>query len=107
MIIFLKACNKNSCSYVLTWSRGSAVGIATGYFPNVRRIGLPVPEGSRIVSTRQRPYRFWSPFNLLSNGYRGPGIKRPGLEADYLPPTSAEANQTWICTSTPPYAFMA
>jgi hypothetical protein len=27
--------------------------------------------------------------------------KRPGREADYSPPTSAEVNNTWIYTSTP------
>jgi hypothetical protein len=34
-------------------------------------------------------------------------VKRPGREADHLPPTSAEVQKTWIYTSTPPYAFMA
>jgi hypothetical protein len=31
-----------------------------------------------------------------------PGVKRPGREADHLPPTSAEVKQTWVYTSTPP-----
>jgi hypothetical protein len=35
-----------------------------------------------------------------------PGVKRPGREADHLPPTSAEVNNTWIYTSTPPYIFV-
>jgi hypothetical protein len=35
------------------------------------------------------------------------GVKRPGHEADHLPPTSAEVKKMWIYTSTPPYAFMA
>jgi hypothetical protein len=34
-----------------------------------------------------------------------PEIERPGLEADHSPPTSAEAKNTWIYTSTPPYVF--
>jgi hypothetical protein len=36
-----------------------------------------------------------------------PGVKRPGREADNSPPTSAQVKKTWVCTSTPPYAFMA
>jgi hypothetical protein len=35
------------------------------------------------------------------------GVKRPGGEVDHSPPTSAEVKETWIYTSTPPYAFMA
>jgi hypothetical protein len=35
------------------------------------------------------------------------GLKRPGLEADHSPPTSAEVKKTWIYTSIPTYAFMA
>jgi hypothetical protein len=30
------------------------------------------------------------------------GIKRPGREADHLPPSSAEVNNTWSYTSTNP-----
>jgi hypothetical protein len=37
----------------------------------------------------------------------GAVVKRPGREADHSPPTSAEVKNTWIYTSTPPYAFMA
>jgi hypothetical protein len=35
------------------------------------------------------------------------GIKRPGREADYLPPSSAEVKSAWSYTSTPQYVFMA
>jgi hypothetical protein len=34
------------------------------------------------------------------------GVKRPGGEADYSPPTSAEFKETWIYTSPPPYVFL-
>jgi hypothetical protein len=27
-------------------------------------------------------------------------------EAEHSPPTNAEVKKMWICTSTPPYAFM-
>jgi hypothetical protein len=36
-----------------------------------------------------------------------PGIKRPGREADYSPPTSAMVKITWVFTSSPLYTFMA
>jgi hypothetical protein len=36
------------------------------------------------------------------------GVKRPGSEADYSPPSSAEVKNAWSYTSTPPkYVFMA
>jgi hypothetical protein len=30
------------------------------------------------------------------------GVKRPGREADHLPPSSAEVKNAWSYTSTPP-----
>jgi hypothetical protein len=35
-----------------------------------------------------------------------PGVKQLGHEADHSPPTSAEVNNMWIYTSTPPYVFI-
>jgi hypothetical protein len=35
------------------------------------------------------------------------GGKAVGHETDHSPPASAEVKKMWICTSTPPYAFMA
>jgi hypothetical protein len=35
------------------------------------------------------------------------GVKRPELDADHSPPSSAENKNTWGYTSTPQYAFMA
>jgi hypothetical protein len=34
------------------------------------------------------------------------GIKRSGREANHSPPSSAEINNAWKCTSTPQYVFM-
>jgi hypothetical protein len=34
-------------------------------------------------------------------------VKRPGREADHLPPSGAEVKNEWSYTSTPQYAFMA
>jgi hypothetical protein len=36
-----------------------------------------------------------------------PGVKRPGREADQLPPSRAEVKSSWGYTSTPQYVFMA
>jgi len=36
-----------------------------------------------------------------------PEVKRPGREADRLPPCSAEVKKSWKFTSTPQYVFMA
>jgi hypothetical protein len=41
----------------------------------------------------------------MGTGDLSPEVKRPGLEADHSPPTSAEVKKMWIYTSTPPYAF--
>jgi len=34
------------------------------------------------------------------------GVKRPGREADHVPPSSAEVESAWNCTTTSPYVFM-
>jgi hypothetical protein len=36
----------------------------------------------------------------------GSGVKRPGREADHSPPSSADVNNAWNYTSTPPYIFV-
>jgi hypothetical protein len=36
-----------------------------------------------------------------------PGVKRPGREANHLPPSSAEVKNAWSYTSTTQYVFMA
>jgi hypothetical protein len=35
------------------------------------------------------------------------GVKQLGLEASHQPPVSAKVKNMWICTSAPPYLFMA
>jgi hypothetical protein len=52
-------------------SRDSAVGIATGYGLDDRRVGVRVPVGVRCFLSPRRRDRFWGPPSLLSNGCRG------------------------------------
>jgi hypothetical protein len=56
---------------ILSRSRDTSVGIATGYGLDDRGVGVRAPVGSRIFSSPRRPDRPWSPPNLLSNGYLG------------------------------------
>jgi hypothetical protein len=83
-------------------SRGSSVGIATGYGLDVREV-VPVPVGSRIftsVSARQALGPTQLSIQWVS-GARSPRLMRPGLEADHSFPTSAEVKKTWIYTPIP------
>jgi hypothetical protein len=61
----------------LQTGRDSAVGIATGYGLDDRRVGVRVPVEARIFSSPCRPDRLWGPPILVSNGYQGsfPGGK--------------------------------
>jgi hypothetical protein len=83
--------------------------MVTGYGPDGRRIGVRVPAGdiflfptpSRPILGLIQPPIEWIP------GALSPGVKRMGCKSDHSPPTSAEAKNAWIYTSTSPYAFMA
>jgi hypothetical protein len=49
------------------------------------------PRGNKFICSD----RLWSSPSLLSSGYPGlfPGVKRPGREADHLPPSSTEVKE--------------
>jgi hypothetical protein len=49
-------------------SGDSAVGIATDYGLDDRRVGVRIPVGSRIFTFPQCPDRLWGPPSLLSIG---------------------------------------
>ena len=61
-----------------------------------------IPVGGEIFRTC--PDRPWGPPSLLYNGYRvfPRGKKRPGLDADPSPPSSAVVKRGQSYTSTPP-----
>jgi hypothetical protein len=58
---------------------------------------------SRPTLASNQPPIQWVP------GVLSPRVKRPALETDHSPPTSAEVKKMWTYeyASTPPYAFMA
>jgi hypothetical protein len=89
-------------------SQDGVVGIVTGYRLDGQGVGVGVLVGSRTFCSPRHPDRLWGPPNLIfRGGGLSPGVKRPGLEADHSPPTSAEVKKTWVYTSTSPYVFMA
>jgi hypothetical protein len=83
------------------------VGIATGYRLDSRKVG--VWRGGKIflhsMSSRLALGPTQPPIEWVLRTL-SPGVKRLGREADHSPPTSAEVKNMWICTSTPPWAFM-
>jgi hypothetical protein len=78
----------------------SVVAIVTGYMLDDRE----------VISSSSGVKNFH--FSMLSRPALGStqwvlGLKWQGHEADHLPQTSSEVKKMWICTSTPPYIFMA
>jgi hypothetical protein len=74
------------------------------------RAGRPRGWSSRFFTSPRRPHRLWGPPQPPIQwvpGALSPEVKRPGREADHLPPTSAEIKKMWIYTSIPPYTLMA
>jgi hypothetical protein len=84
---------------IITRSRNSVVGIATGYGLDYRGVGVPSP--GRVKNFL---------FSMASRPALGPtqppiqwvrGVKRPGHEADHSLPTSAEVKKMWIYNPLP------
>jgi hypothetical protein len=84
-------------------SRGSSVGITTGYRLDERRIrsssagmvnSFILFASSRLAVGPTQHHIQWVPGTL------SPGLMPPGREADHSPPTSAEVEIIWISTST-------
>jgi hypothetical protein len=83
-------------------SRGSIVGIATGYGLDDHGVGSSSPGrvNNFLYSKSTRPALGSTQLPIQWV----PTVKLPGREADHSPPASAEAKKMWIYTSTPPYA---
>jgi hypothetical protein len=87
----------------------SLVGMVTGNEQDNQGVRVRVPVDPKIfssTSSRLAPGSTQLPIQLVP-GALSPGVKRPGLEADHLPLTSAKVKKMCIYTSTPPYAVMA
>jgi hypothetical protein len=88
-------------------SRGSAVGIATGYGFDDRVVGGQKFSLHHVVQTSSGTYP--ASYPMGSVGF-SPGVKRPGGEAHHLPQASAKVKKIpqasakvkkiWIYTST-------
>jgi hypothetical protein len=72
-------------------------------------LGFKSSYSKRFFSSQKRPDRLRGPPSLLFNAYWDsfPGVKRPGPEVNYSPPSSAEVKTESIYTSSPLHAFMA
>jgi hypothetical protein len=86
----------------------SVVSIARGYDLDDQGVRVRVPMGARIffTSSRQALCPIQHPIQWVPRAL-SLGVKRPGLEADHSPQSSAEVKKMWIYTSTPPYVSMA
>jgi hypothetical protein len=102
--LILQCCGKNTN----ITNRGSAVGIATGYGLDDRRVRVPAPVRSTTITSVYYSDPFWGPTSLGPHGYWRilPECNAVRAETGHSPPTGAEVKKTWTCTSTPTYAFM-
>jgi hypothetical protein len=83
-------------------SRGSAVGIVTGYGLDDRGVGVLVP----VFSISSRPaLRPTQPMKWALEALPL-GVQCQRRQAYTSPPTSAGVKKTWISTTTPPYIIM-
>jgi hypothetical protein len=98
----------NSHSASQEKSRDSSVEwLATGWtigvlgFDSRRGLGIFLFTTASVTALgpTQPPIQWVVGFSL--------GIKRPGREADHLPPSSAEVKNVWSYTFTPQYVFLA
>jgi hypothetical protein len=75
------------------------------------RAGRPRGRSSGHVKVKNFLFSMSSRSAMVSiqwiSGAFSPGVKRQGREADHSPPSSAEVKKICICTSTPPYNFVA
>jgi hypothetical protein len=91
----------------LRGSRDSAVGTALSPGRPRYRISSPCRGRIFLLSTLSRLVLGLIQPIQWATGALPSGIKRPKREADNSLPTSAEVQNTWICTSTKPHAFVA
>jgi hypothetical protein len=84
--------------------RDSAVGIATGYGLDDRRVGLRVPVGAKMFSSPRRPDCSGS---HPASYPMGTGGKMAEGWSSHSPVHNGKDKNTYNYTFTPPYVFMA
>jgi hypothetical protein len=89
-------------------SRDAEVSMATSYGLDDRGSEFESRYGqeSSLLHVVQTGSGVHPTFYPMDTGGSFPGVKRPGREADHLPPTSAEVKKMLVYSSTPLYAFM-
>jgi hypothetical protein len=101
----LHNCVIKTCIRKVEKSCDSSVGIALGYELDDRgsRVRFPVGAGNLSLHHHVQNGSGAHTASYLM-GTRGSfsGVKRPGREADYSPPSSAEVKNEWSYTSTAP-----
>jgi hypothetical protein len=90
------------------WIRGSLVSIVTGLRAERSSFNSHQGRGSDFFFATTSGSALM-PTKLSVQGVSGlsPWLRRPELEANYLPPSSAEVKNAWSHISTPYYVFMA
>jgi hypothetical protein len=88
------------------------VGIAQSVERSATGSGVLFPKRERkfsVLHSAQTSSEAHPLFYPVGPGKEGssPGVKRPGREADNSLLSSAEVENTWIYTFTPPYTIMA
>jgi hypothetical protein len=78
-----------TCYLLQTTSGEGVLDIATGYWPDDRRVGVRVPAGSRIFT------------QVVHTGSGAHPVSYPMCIGALSPPTSAEVKKMWSYASTP------
>jgi hypothetical protein len=102
----------NELNYVQMAEASYFSWYASGTRTLISRAGLPNGQSSSpgcskifLHSVQTGSGTHSASYPLGTGGAISPGAKRPGLEANHSPPSSAKVKNTWIYTSIPPYAL--
>jgi hypothetical protein len=88
-----------STQLLTSWSRNSAVSMATGYKLDDLWVEVPVTVGSKLCEQYLGPTDF--PIQLVPGSFSA-GVKRSGRETDHSRATSVQVKKPWIYKSIPP-----
>jgi TM2 domain-containing membrane protein YozV len=86
--IYIGLITRNILKWCICISWDSLVSVAIGY--GLEGWGWIPGRGKKYLSSLQRPDRLWGPTSQWVPGTHSPRVKRPVLEADHAPSSSAE-----------------